>query len=174
MADSYRLFFALWPDARTRKALRSVQDGLRADNGRLTHPADLHITLVFLGNVESGRIPCVEAVAADIHIEPFDLRIDRLDYWRLPRILWCGPASKPPALDALVGDLQEGLQACHFEPERRPYAPHVTLARKARPTKARALDEGLPWPVRDFVLVASLSSAEPPRYEVLRRWPLAR
>ncbi len=172
VTDFRRLFFALWPDARTRQALRSVQDGLGAGCGRLTHPADLHVTLVFLGNVESGRMPCIETVADGIHAGPFELHFDRLDYWRRPRILWCGPSGRPPALDALVHNLQAGLQACHIEPDQRPYAPHVTLARKARPVDVRDPGVGLHWQVRDFVLVASRSGAEPPRYEVLRRWPL--
>ncbi len=172
MTDFRRLFFALWPDAWTRQALCSVQDGLGAGCGRLTHPADLHITLVFLGNVESGRMPCIETVAEGIRAEPFVLHIDRLAYWRRPRILWCGTSGMPPALNSLARDLQAGLRACQIEPDPRPYAPHVTLARKARPADAQDLNVGLQWQVRDFVLVASRSGAEPPRYEVLRCWPL--
>lgn len=173
MAETSRLFFALWPDASVRQSLGALQRGLPENLGRRTHGADLHITLVFLGQVDDDRRPCVEQAAGAIRGRPFELNIDRLEHWRGPRVLWCGPSHKPQALDGLVRDLQIGLQACHFEPEQRPYAPHVTLARKARAVGARNLDEPIPWPVRDFVLVASRPQVGPPRYEVVGRWGLA-
>ena len=65
------------------------------------------------------------------------------------------------------------LADCGFEPERRPYAAHVTLARKARPLRFQELQRPLSWLVGDFVLVASRTGGEPPRYRVLKRWRLA-
>lgn len=172
MAGKRRLFFALWPDESVRRELVRVQSSLPRHGGRENHPNDLHVTLVFLGAVESERQACVEAVASGIQSRPFDLLIDQVDYWSRPRIPWCGPSEIPGPLSALVADLKEGLRRCEFEPETRPYAPHVTLARKARPIAPFPLEKSMAWPVREFVLAESNPNASQPVYSVLRRWAL--
>jgi len=172
MADRQRLFFALWPDKPVRDALLRLRRHLPAVSGRPTHREDLHVTLAFLGSVDADRQRCVETVADGIAAPSFDLVIDRFGYWARPRILWCGPSDTPEALGRLVGELQADLTDCGFEPEDRPYAAHVTLARKAEKMTFPAFDPSVSWPVREFVLVASRSGGEPPRYEVLRSWRL--
>ena len=168
--DSARLFFAAWPDRSVREALRGIQ--AHFPGGRPTHPQDLHITLVFLGSVNTESQACVTRIAEGIRGTPFTMQIDRVSYWRRPRILWCGPTVTPAPLQRLVQELQIGLKGCGFRPENRPYVPHVTLARKARPAETQVLPEPLTWQVSDFALVASHSGPVPPRYRVLRKWPL--
>ena len=65
-----------------------------------------------------------------------------------------------------VKRLVSALESCGFEPEQRPYRPHVTLARKVRgrPETGSALME---WFCDDFCLVESAGG----KYSVLRRWP---
>ncbi len=172
MADTRRLFFALWPDESVRRALLRARGQLEAFDGGPTHRSDLHVTLVFLGAVSAERQTCVEAVADGIRGRPFELAIDHFGFWPRPRILWCGPSETPDDLKALVHHLQQGLKRCGFEPERRPYAAHVTLARKARKIHCPELETPVQWPVREFALVASRSGSEPPRYEPLRIWSL--
>ncbi len=169
---SRRLFFALWPDDSTRRALDALSQRVVGKGARSVHPLDLHATLVFLGQVPTERFECVETAADGIRGTHFELDINVLDYWFRPRILWCGPRRTPDALFALVKDLETALGACDFVPEHRPYRMHVTLARKARPQKARVLNPAIPWRVEEFVLAASHSTQGPPRYEILRRWPL--
>jgi len=67
--------------------------------------------------------------------------------------------------------LAAALRPCGIEPERRPYVPHVTLARKAAFQPSFRLVEPIVMPIREFVLVASQADAPPPKYRVLRRWP---
>ena len=171
MPPAERLFFGIWPPEETRRALDALQHRLPAQ-GRSPHPLDLHLTLVFLGELDAETRACVEGVAETLRAVPFELEIDRLGYWPRPRILWAGPAETPAALIRLVADLQDGLKGCGLEPERRPYAAHVTLRRKAHAAHFQALDRPIPWPVREFVLARSGRTREPPRYEILRRWPL--
>jgi len=171
-AASQRLFFALWPDDRVRAGLDALVGGLPEHRGRLVHPQDRHITLVFLGDVSVDRRACVEEAARRVSAGPCELRIDQVGYWPRPRILWCGASQVPEPLLQLVSALQRELEACGFRPETRPYAPHVTLARKARKVPNYLLSESISWPVRELVLVASSIDGPPPRYQVLRRWPL--
>ncbi len=172
MPSAEHLFFALWPPEETRGALVALQRDLPAD-GRATHPLDIHLTLVFMGHLAAGARACAERVAEGVRAAPFDLAIDQVGYWVRPHILWGGPATTPAPLARLVKDLQDGLARCGLEPERRPYAAHVTLYRKARPASFRPLDRPIPWPVREFVLARSGRAPQAPRYEILRRWPLA-
>ncbi len=172
MAEVRKLFFALWPDDSVREGLLGFSRALPAHGGRPPHPEDLHITLVFLGLVTPEQYPCVIHAADAVKAAPFSLAIDRVGYWQRPRILWCGPGKTPEDLTRLVLKLQQGLKACGFQPEKRAYSPHVTLARKARPVAGFSLERPLEWRPREFALVLSQDRGAPPRYRVLQRWPL--
>ncbi len=130
------------------------------------------MTLVFLGRVDPDRLTCVRGVAAGIRIQPFTLELAKVDYWRRPRILWCGPDAIPSSLQQLVYDLQQGLIGCGFEPENRTYKPHVTLVRRARDARVQRLEQPVVWGPREFVLAGSRSGPVTPRYQVLHRWDL--
>lgn len=170
MSEPRRLFFALWPDQPLRRELTRIQAWLPV-RGRRVYPEDLHVTLVFLGEASLEQRACAEQVAEMTRGRAFDLALDHLGSWPRAGILWCGAAQVPGPLLGLVHGLQEGLRACAFTPESRPYVPHVTLARQARPLPAQPLAPPLIWSARDFALVAS-RQGEPPHYQVLRRWPL--
>ncbi len=172
MAEGRR-FFALWPDQTVRERL--MREARRTERqGNLHHPDDLHMTLVFLGQISDGQLRGIEAVADAIRGKAFTLQIDALGYWSRPRILWAGPRQTPEPLSQLVFDLQNGLKACGFEPEKRRYQPHVTLYRKAMHAQAMAIEPAIEWPVSEFVLATSGGGAPgEPRYRVLQRWSLA-
>jgi 2'-5' RNA ligase len=167
-----RLFFALWPGAGQRAELTRIQRDLHLRHAREAHPDDLHVTLAFLGDVEPDRRACAEAGADRVVARPFELLLDRVGSFPRARVVWCGASRQPQALTDLVGALNRELLGCGFPPERRPYTPHVTLARKARLVKARGIDHPVSWPVAAFVLVAT-GEGPPPHYRVVRRWPLA-
>jgi len=167
-----RCFFALWPGEEVRERL-ALEAKRASSKGRVQHPGDLHLTLVFLGPVKDAQWPCVEVAAAGIRGLPFTLDIQRTGYWLRPRILWAAPTETPAALSRLVADLNLGLGDCGFASERRAYKPHVTLLRKVVGAVPGVIDPPIRWPVSEFVLATS-GAAEPgmPRYRVLRRWPL--
>jgi RNA 2',3'-cyclic 3'-phosphodiesterase len=167
-----RLFFALWPGEMQRAALAKVQMGLRSHRGRLAHAQDLHITLVFLGDLDVDRRACAEQAAGRVRAAPFSLTLDRVGCFPRARILWCGVSERPQPLLSLLCSLNGELLDCGFRPERRPFAPHVTLVRKARPLSARELTPPIAWSVSAFVLVIA-RPGERPRYRVVREWPLA-
>ncbi len=173
---SERLFFALWPDRAVRDALAQLgQELAPGATGRPTHPQDLHLTLVFLGGLEESRRACAEHVATAVREATFALRLDQVGLWSRSGTLWCGPGAVPLGLSRLVARLSEGVSACGIGLEARPYRPHVTLMRKARldgePSSARPT-QPIDWDATEFVLAGSAGDG-PPRYRVLRRWPLA-
>jgi len=172
MGERRRLFFALWPEASARRQLVKLQKCLPDHHGRPVHPEDLHITLAFLGGLDAAAQACCEALGDGMRAPVFALSLDRTGLFLRSRILWCGPGKTPPALLGLVEALQRGLKRCGLEPERRPYRPHVTLARDARAMETGPLEEPVCLYCDRFVLAQSLSVRDPPRYRVVREWPL--
>ncbi len=168
------LFFALWPDTAVRDGLVHLQYSIYGQNGRMQHPDDLHMTLVFMGRITSEQIACARNMADKIRVEPFTLELSMVGYWKRPRILWCSPDAAPEPLSRLVYDLQQGLSACGVRPEERPYKPHVTLARKAVAVGDRFLEEPVVWAPHEFVLAGSHSGTGYPHYLVLDRWSMER
>ena len=165
-----RLFLALWPDAAVRASIAAHAAGWSLPHGCLKYdPHDWHVTLHYIGGLAIERIGSL-ADAIDLPIEPFDLLLDEPHLW--PRGLAVLEASKVPApLQDLHRRLGAALCESGLPVERRPYRPHVTLARRAE--GALAPRDGVPvrWPVRSFALVVS-SGRSDHRYEVLReyRW----
>ena len=172
-ADTARLFFALWPDAGTQRALGALAQDLKLEcGGRAVAARNIHLTLVFLGDVERARMPRLDALAAGIRAARFELAVDYIEYWRHNRIVWAGARHCPEALQELVALLGQGLAAEGFRPDERPYVPHITLLRNARRQAVMAVAPSITWPVARFALVESAPRERGRVYEVVREWPL--
>ncbi len=167
--NKHRLFFALWPDDVVRMQLACAADHWTRCP---VAAANLHMTLVFLGGCTAEELQCSRTAAAGVVAEGFELTLDCLGGWSRARVQWLGPSGVPAVLPELVVQLQQVLAGCGFALEQRPYVPHVTLARKVRKPESRSGLEAVHWPVRDFVLVESVSVRGGVEYRVLDRWPL--
>ena len=165
-----RVFFALWPGDTVRRDLsRATRTAVRRSGGRATPPGNLHITLAFLGPLTEADLATVVRVPP-IPSREFTIGLDKLGHWSRSRVLWLGASRAPAELLRLERGLWDALVAAGFERERRPYSPHVTLARKARSV---SLDiDTVAWPVSELALVESRPGARHPVYEVLRIWKL--
>jgi 2'-5' RNA ligase len=171
-----RVFFALWPEPGLQAALaRYGRVLLRELGGKPTREDSVHMTLLFLGDVDESRLPALQAAAAAVHFAPHSLRIDTTQCWRHNKIAWVGPRETPAPLAELVARLEAQVGQAGFAFDRRPFAAHVTLLRKAH---CRPLDMPMPavdWRVEDFVLVRSQLDAPQhgaggSRYSVIGRW----
>lgn len=168
-----RLFFALWPDEAVRRRLSLLAEaGHRACSGRRTRPENIHLTLVFLGEVEDRRIAELQAVAAGVRAPAFELSIDTFAYWRHNRVAWAGPSETPQPLAQLVAQLEEGLTAAGFGFDRRPFVPHITLIRKALCRETPSLPCPVRWAVEGFVLARSVRIEDGASYQIIGGWPL--
>lgn len=165
-----RIFFALWPPAAAACALAEwTRDAQRLTGGRATREEKIHLTLVFLGAADPGQaIRAAGKVRGIVHSLP----IEEARYWRDSRIVWAGPCETPPPLLDLFKKLEFELDNEGFVLERRPFAAHVTLIRKARAATSLPPLPALDWPVREFVLMRSSLSSAGSTYEVLERFPL--
>jgi 2'-5' RNA ligase len=105
------------------------------DELRLVRPESLHVTLVFLGYRPEREI---ERIAATVFDEPaggFDLLPDAVVPvpHKRPRLYALGLEDAGGALHGWQDGLSRRLEeAGLYEPEKRPFWPHVTLARVKR------------------------------------------
>ena len=149
-----RLFFALWPDAALRQRLQEAATSIPVEaGGRRVPGANLHLTLHFIGNVYFEQMECLKAAARSVSTSGFDLTLDVQGYFKKPRVAWLGCGNPPAALGDLHRQLGRRLQTCEYQPEVRPYHPHVTVARKCGSIAADACFAPIDWPVTEFALV---------------------
>lgn len=171
-----RLFFALWPAPATLEALVAAMSRLAPPGvGRAQRRDQLHLTLEFLGSVPEFRLSTVLAAGAAVAgcAGPLEIVLDRSEYWRRSQVLCLTASVTPDPLAALVHGLRAELLARGFEPEKRPFTAHLTLARKVRRPPRLPAVEPIAWPSREFSLVESRTAPAGSRYERLATWPLA-
>lgn len=171
--DTQRLFFALWPDEGVRAAAERALEAEPPERGRRVPRENWHITVAFLGDCSAEQRACYEAAASAVDAPAFELSLDRMGYFPRPQVLWCGASEVPDALARLVEGLNAGLAECGYQPDRRPFRPHMTLVRKARGARPRDLAEPIAWSVNELTLVASELRRDGAHYTVVGRWPLA-
>jgi RNA 2',3'-cyclic 3'-phosphodiesterase len=168
-----RLFFALWPPAKTAHALARWTHEVAHDTGGTPTASDnIHLTLAFLGEADPGKAyNAAQRVQGARHALP----IDQAHYWKHNKIVWVGPQTLPAPLAALVNRLHGSLKEHGFVMEERPFAAHITLLRKAKPPKSML--PALPsveWPVQEMLLVRSRTSPKGSTYEPVERFTLAK
>jgi 2'-5' RNA ligase len=127
-----RLFVALALPAELRAELALLAGGI--PGAKWVAPENYHLTLRFIGEVESWRAQEVDDALAGIRARPFELSLRGLGtFEKAGRIsaLWVG-VEKTESLAFLQGKVETALQRTGLEPERKRFAPHVTLARTDR------------------------------------------
>jgi len=183
-----RLFVAVNLPPVERQSIWEATEPLRSAGFPLRPCAGdaLHVTLKFLGSVEpdvskSLAVSLMDAVAG---VRTFDLGIGGFGAFpdaRDPRVVWLG-VEKHPALELLANDVSRAAAAHGFEPELRPFSPHITLARArkdARRSQFTGLEDAIGrleyssvMPVESVDLMQSTPGAGGSAYKVLYRAPL--
>jgi 2'-5' RNA ligase len=177
-ATPHRLFFALWPDAALRKQIATTVSGLERDNatgGRRLNPDRYHLTLQFLGDFQPLRQSVLDGAidaAGSIRLRPFDLVLDLAGSFPKAGVRWLGVSTVPETLQQLWNELGQALTGARVPARSVPtFTPHLTVLRDVRKPLPPTPIQPLPWSVREFVLVDSVSGTHP-AYRVLGHWPL--
>jgi 2'-5' RNA ligase len=189
-----RLFFAIELEAVARERVAAEQRRLRrivADTAdiRWVDPAQLHLTLVFLGEVGEPRLTVVTALATQpIPVAPFTLTLGGVGAFPArgePKIVWLGTRRGASETAAVHEAVAHRVTACGIEVERRRFHPHLTLARvrgrRGGGRFGRRLEhDGGAGPesvaslrVAEVTLFHSTLSPHGSTYEALARAPLA-
>jgi RNA 2',3'-cyclic 3'-phosphodiesterase len=131
-----RTFIAIPLPEACRSMLEQMQGELRrfgADVGWVAVPS-IHITLKFLGEVDSALIPMMAAAleTAAASTRSFDLQLQGLGCFpnqKNPRVIWCGIEGDREALSSLQQLVEKTCESFGFTPEDRGFQPHLTLGR---------------------------------------------
>jgi 2'-5' RNA ligase len=139
-------------------------------------PANLHITIRFLGGVDSELVDRLADQLAATRGGGFEVEIGELGTFkrgRLVRVVWLGMRSGAEAATQLASRVEAACAAAGLPPEARTFQPHLTLAR-ARSRDGDALPSlpDLPplaaWRAQELVLYQSHLGRAGAVYEPLR------
>jgi 2'-5' RNA ligase len=132
---SLRLFVAVDVPAAVRDSLQSAIRPLHQaiPVARWTRPDAWHVTMKFLGNMDPSLRGWVERAVGEAaaQAEPFESRLNALSAFPSPRrarVLWAGLEDPNNSLVGLAATLDRLLER-EFPLEKRPFTPHLTLAR---------------------------------------------
>lgn len=129
-----RLFFALDCTEPQRRAIAQWRRDLGLRNGKPVPTENFHLTLLFLGNVETAQVSAICAAVDGLKLPtaPLRLVLDQLQSWPRSGVLVLAPQQTPPALRQLVYALQQALLPLGFIEQAREFRPHLTLSREFR------------------------------------------
>jgi len=144
-----RAFIAIELPDPVKASISRIQAGVRRDEHtsvKWVNPESVHLTLKFLGNVNSELIPDVGRAMsqAAAGLGPIRLEISKVGAFpnlRAPRVVWVGLEGDISTLRVLHGQVEDRLAELGFPPEERAFSPHLTLGRvrqgAARPERQR-------------------------------------
>jgi len=176
-----RLFVALELPEVLKEAIGEIQVGLR--DARWLDEEGLHLTLAFIGEVDGAAGRRIEEALSRVEAPSLEIELHGLGHFPLrgsPRVLWTG-ASPAAELRFLAAAVRRELSRAGYPPERRKFAPHVTIARFRRPPPPPALQDYLgsyalfrtpAVPVVSFRLLSSVLRPSGARYTVEADFPL--
>lgn len=122
-----RVFIGIKLCEASKSELKNFQEIL-IDDGKLTPVNNLHLTLVFIGEVNRDKIEIIKGILDKINLSKFSFEINRI---KKMRDMVIGEVVQNQNLLALQKQITDNLVSSGFMIEKRPYYPHITLARKS-------------------------------------------
>jgi RNA 2',3'-cyclic 3'-phosphodiesterase len=149
-AQLIRTFVCIDITESIKERIAALQTELRRLDAQVSwvRPANIHLTLKFLGDVAKARIPqVIQAVQhATGSCSLFQVRVQGTGCFpspRRPSVLWVGLKEIPEALARLHRTLEDELAKAGFAREAKPFNPHLTIGRIRNPRNASQLAESL-------------------------------
>lgn len=184
-----RTFAAVEIDAGTRSAAVALQRDLAKCGAAVkwVETQNLHVTLVFLGEVEDRELPAVCKAIGKVAAKepPFRLGIAGVGAFpnpRRPKTVWSGISDGTAELVRLHDGIETALEDLGaYRREERAFTPHLTLGRPADDDASQLIAAELPrfaeWQgggsvADEVVLFSSEMRKSGPEYAVLARFPL--
>ncbi len=137
---SIRTFIAIETSKDVRTRLEELGERLKKASSffpvhpKWVNPANVHLTLKFLGDIHENQVDDIveQMQRAAQQAQPFVLSVNTMGVFphkKRPRVLWVGIEKGNEEIVALQKTLDRNLQGIGFKGERRPFHPHLTLAR---------------------------------------------
>ncbi len=185
MSEAIRSFVAVSILEGARGQIAELLGRLRREAGptvRWVRPELMHLTLAFLGEVSQDFLDSAKEQLSEVagRREPFVMQLKGLgafpDQWRA-RVVWLGTDQGRTEVCALQKDVVRALSSVGYQPERRPFSPHLTLGRLRVPddvsTAVAVQFVTEAFTVDRVVLFRSVLGSGGPAYSVLAEFPLS-
>jgi 2'-5' RNA ligase len=131
-----RSFLAIELPKPILRKIEEVQGDLRLTHAdvRWVSPEKIHLTLKFFGNIEESRIDSIFKSIEELlqNTLPFSLKVRGVGAFpqmKNPRVIWMGLVEEGEVLTSLQKQIETQLEKIGFQPEDRPFHPHLTLGR---------------------------------------------
>ncbi len=146
-----------------------------------TRPENWHLTLKFLGEVDEERLPDLKEFLDDFSFRELTLQAGSSGFFGSKgqyRVAWLGVEGEVQRLAELAHDMDQGLAGLGFEPEKKAFKAHLTLARikkfvKSDPWRGfSSYVDNMDWPsftAQQIVLWQSSLTPKGPEYKALKR-----
>ncbi len=131
-----RSFIAIDLSERAREQIAALIQDLRKSDAQVgwVRAESIHLTLKFLGNVAPEMIdemkPVLSQIASrtmPVHIEPAGC--GAFPTIKAPRVIWVGLKGGGGPLSKLQREVESAMIPFGFQPEDRPFRPHLTVGR---------------------------------------------
>lgn len=172
-----RVFFGLDLDRAAAMTVADWRQRQLACDGRQVPPANFHITLAFVGQIQP---PALERLCLSVN-QWFDhspvcgseLTLDCVGYWPKPGIFWLGCSAWPRALTELADKLRGIAVNAGGKRDRNPFQPHVTLFRRCHTAPpAPPTTPLIALPYSHFSLFESRQGRQGVSYHSIEDWHL--
>jgi len=161
-----RLFVAVNFDDVTKSRLLSIQEKIKEKSvrGNFTKPENFHLTLLFIGEVNAGLVPCITSIMEKLLPIPktYTINFDRTGCFRHSgkELWWIGTDHENETgisyLSEIRRQIGDGLDMAGIPYDRRPFKAHITLGREIKPTAPITLpNEKINIPVNHISLMKS-------------------
>jgi RNA 2',3'-cyclic 3'-phosphodiesterase len=168
-----RLFVAIDLPWQLRQRVATLS-GAGIPGAKWAPPDNYHITLRFIGETPAYRAEEIDHALTALKARRFELTLAGVGTFAKSgrsTALWVG-VERNERLDLLQSKIETAMQRIGLEPERRRFAPHVSLARLdnavegklAAFVQANNLFRAEPVTVAHFTLFSSLLGKEQPVY----------
>lgn len=130
-----RAFIAIELPSIIAKSLEEIQNNLKDTANKITwvKPDNIHLTMKFLGNIETDKAHAIEKIlkniVSQISIGKLSVKgVGAFPTINNPRVIWVGVEDDKNLLN-IYTQLEEGVASLGFKKEERPFKPHLTLGR---------------------------------------------
>ncbi|WP_158058369.1 RNA 2',3'-cyclic phosphodiesterase [Halorussus halophilus] len=183
-----RLFVSIdLPDELTAE-VRALQEEFSGASGlNFTDPAQVHVTLKFLGDVSRGQLPrvknAVRRALSKTDVEPFEASFEGLGVFPglgYINVVWLGVGDGSEEMTKLHEAIEPEVTRLGFDPEDHDFTPHVTLARMEHAGGKEMVQENVEelaptvgrMQVSEIRLTESTQTEAGPEYTTVESFPL--
>ena len=149
MSNLVRAFMSIdIEDLSLLSKVQIIQQKLDRDAAKMkiVNVENIHFTLRFFGDTPVTKLDQIRINLETIEITPFDIEVAGIGSFpnrRRPRIIWIGVTRNASKILDLKNEIDSSLLELDYQPEKRKYTPHATIARVRHVNDSKRISDNL-------------------------------